>query len=74
MAVSGTEAQEQQTLDGLMAARGYIHSELLERMGKRRIPDLTFQIDRSEKIGARMDTLLNRMKKRARKGEAPTSS
>ncbi len=74
VAVSGSEAEERQTLDGLLAARGYIHAELLERMGKRRIPDLTFHIDRSEKIGARMDTLLDRMKKRARKGEAATSS
>ena len=74
VAVNGNEQQEQETLDGLLAARGYIHAELLERMGKRRIPDLTFHIDRSEKISARMDTLLDRMKKRARKGEAATSS
>lgn len=74
VAVDGDEVQEQQTLEGLLAARGYMRSELLERMGKRRIPDLTFHIDRSEKIGARMDTLLHRMKKRSRKGEVATAS
>lgn len=74
VAVDGDEVQEQQTLEALLAARGYVRSELLERTGKRRIPDLTFHIDRSEKIGARMDTLLDRMKKRARKGEAATAS
>lgn len=74
VAVSGTEAEEQQTLEGLLAARGYIRAELLERLGVRRIPDLTFHIDRSEKMSARMDTLLDRMKKRTRRGEAATSS
>lgn len=73
VAVNGSEAEEQQTLDGLVAARGYIHAQLLERTGKRRIPDLTFHIDRSEKMSARMDTLLDRMKKRTRKGGAVTS-
>jgi len=37
---------------------------LLDRMGTRHVPDLSFHIDRSEKINARMDTLLTRMKKR----------
>lgn len=74
VAVSGSEIEEEQTLAGLLAARGYIRAELLERMGVRRIPDLTFHIDRSEKISARMDTLLDRMKKRVRRTEAATSS
>ena len=44
VAVTGDEAAEQSTLEGLMAARGYIRAELLERMGVRRVPDLTFHI------------------------------
>lgn len=64
IAVNGDEADEQRTLDGLRAAKGYIRAELLDRMGTRHIPDLSFHIDRSEKINARMDTLLTRMKKR----------
>ena len=74
VAVSGNEAEEQQTLEGLLAARGYIRAELLERMGVRRLPDFTFHIDRSEKISERMDTLLDRMKKRNRRSEAAASS
>lgn len=74
VAVVGDEAGEQETLAGLMAARSYIRAELLERMGVRRVPELTFHIDRSEKMSARMDTLLDRMKKRSRKNEVtPTS-
>ncbi len=64
IAVEGDEAEEDRTLEGLMAARGYIRSELLERMGVRHLPELSFHIDRSEKINIRMDTLLTRMKKR----------
>ena len=70
VAVVGDETAEENTLQALMAARGYIRSELLERMGVRRVPELTFHIDRSEKMSERMDTLLDRMKKRARKGVA----
>ena len=65
VAVHGDEAQEERTLEGLMAARGYIRSELLDRLGVRHLPELTFHIDRSEKYNNRMDTLLERMKKRA---------
>jgi ribosome-binding factor A len=70
VAVDGGPEEEAQTIDGLMAARGYIRHELLERTGKRRVPDISFHIDRSEKMKARIDELLGR--KRLRKKEAPT--
>ena len=80
VAVTGDEADEDRTLQGLMAARGYIRSELLERLGVRHLPELSFHIDRSEKINTRMDSLLTRMKKRDRRrasgprlGEVTTS-
>ena len=69
VAVDGGTEEEAQTLDGLMAARGYIRHELLERTGKKHVPDLTFHIDRSEKMKARIDELLGRQRKR--KKEAP---
>lgn len=64
VAVDGGEREESDTLDGLMAARGYIRHELHERMGVKRVPDLTFHIDRSEKMKARIDDLLGRQRKR----------
>jgi ribosome-binding factor A len=64
VAVDGGMEEEQKTIDGLMAARGYIRHELLERMGVRHIPDLTFHIDRSEKMKARIEELLGRQRKR----------
>jgi ribosome-binding factor A len=39
-------------------------------MGVRHVPDLTFAIDRSEKMTGRMDELLGRMRKREKKRDA----
>jgi ribosome-binding factor A len=63
IAVTGSAAEEDDTLAGLMAARAYIRTEIRDRMGVRHVPELTFAIDRSEKMGARMDELLGRMEK-----------
>jgi ribosome-binding factor A len=70
VAVDGGTEEEAQTIDGLMAARGYIRHELLERTGKKHVPDLTFHIDRSEKMKARIDELLGRQRRRQK--EAPS--
>ncbi|QHS53520.1 30S ribosome-binding factor RbfA [Edaphobacter sp. 12200R-103] len=67
VAVHGSEQEEEATLAGLMTARGYIRSQLRERMGVRHVPDLTFAIDRSEKMTGRMEELLGRLKKREKK-------
>src|SRR6201996_2389729 len=67
IAVLGGEKEEQSTLEGLMAARAYIRTEIRDRMGVRHVPELTFVIDRSKKIGARMDELLGRISKRREK-------
>jgi ribosome-binding factor A len=64
VAVDGGPDEEAQTVDGLMAARGYIRHELLERMGVRHVPELTFHVDRSEKMKSRIDELLGRAKTR----------
>jgi ribosome-binding factor A len=68
VAVDGGSQEEEDTLEGLMAARGYIRHELLERMGVRHVPDLIFHIDRSEKMKARIDELLGRVRKRSKAG------
>jgi ribosome-binding factor A len=67
VAVHGDAAEEEETLAGLMTARGYIRSRLRDSMGVRHIPELTFAIDRSEKMTGRMDELLGRMRKRDKK-------
>lgn len=73
VAVHGSEAEETSTLGGLMAARNFIRSQIRERLGVRHVPEITFAIDRSEKMTGRMDELLSRMQKRERKvGPKPT--
>lgn len=67
VAVYGSEQEEESTLAGLMTARAYIRSQLRERMGVRHVPDLTFAIDRSEKLTGRMEELLGRLRKREQK-------
>jgi ribosome-binding factor A len=64
IAVDGGVQEEEQTIEALGSARGYIRHELLERMGVRHVPELTFHIDRSEKMKNRIDELLGRAKKR----------
>lgn len=73
IAVHGSEEEEESTLEALTSARGYIRSELRDRMGVRHVPELSFAIDRSEKMTGRMDELLNRMRKREKKA-APSQS
>ncbi len=58
------EEEEAQTLEALVAARGFIHSQLLQRTGKRHVPDLTFHLDRSDKMQTRIEELLGRVNKR----------
>ncbi len=67
VAVHGSEQEEVSTLEALTTARGYIRSQLRDRMGVRHVPELSFAIDRSEKMTGRMDELLGRMRKREKK-------
>jgi ribosome-binding factor A len=64
IAVDGGAEAEEQTVAALVAAKGYIRHELLTRLGIRRVPDLSFHVDRSEKFQTRIDELLGRAKKR----------
>ena len=64
IAVDGGPKEEDDTIAALMDARGYIRHELLERTGKRHVPELNFHIDRSEKMKARIDELMGRARKR----------
>jgi ribosome-binding factor A len=70
IAVHGGEAEEGSTLEALTAAKAYIRTMIRDRMGVRHVPELSFAIDRSEKMESRMDELLGRMEKRKRKLDA----
>ncbi|MFC6647000.1 30S ribosome-binding factor RbfA [Granulicella cerasi] len=74
IAVVGGEKEEASTLEGLMAARAYIRTEIRDRMAVRHVPEITFAIDRSEKLTARMDEIFGRINKRRARDERRTSS
>lgn len=62
--VVGDEREQQRSLQGLMAARGYLRSELGVRLQLRKVPEIRFHLDRSEQIHARLEELLARSRKR----------
>lgn len=64
--VDGGPEAEDRTVEGLIAARGWIRSTLKDRMGKRHVPELAFHADRSTRLTGRIDELLTRTRKRAR--------
>src|SRR6202167_2651821 len=59
-AVKDIVQAEKDTIAGLEAAKGYIRSELKDRMGVRHIPDLSFLADRSGRFQARIEELMSR--------------
>jgi ribosome-binding factor A len=66
VAVAGDDKQARETMAGIESAKGFIRHELMERLQLRHAPELHFLIDQSEQYGARIDQLLERVKKRKR--------
>jgi ribosome-binding factor A len=62
--VAGSEQDAENTLEALVAATGHIRHELGTSLALRKVPELHFQLDRSEQNEARVDELLGRIKKR----------
>jgi|ERR1051326_67254 ribosome-binding factor A len=62
--VAGDEHEAKETIKAINAAKGYIRRELLIRLGVRHVPELTFQLDKSQEYGSRIDDILGRIKKR----------
>ena len=65
--VEGDDDEAERSLEGLNAAKNYVRHELAERLRLRRPPELFFQVDRSHKLEGRVEELLDRAKKRAKK-------
>jgi ribosome-binding factor A len=67
VAVSGSDEEARESLEGLNAARGYIRHELTARLGLRQAPEIFFVLDRSERYGGRIEELLQRIEKRKKR-------
>lgn len=65
----GQEAREQAGLKALNRAKGFIRSELAQRLDIRRTPELTFVIDETEKKGRHIDDILAEIHKEEEKSE-----
>lgn len=74
VSVTGSREEEDSTLAALTQARGFIRSQIRDRMGVRHIPELSFAIDRSEKMTGRMEELLDRSRKRDAKRTTPEAT
>ena len=64
--VEGDDAEAERSMQGLEAAKAYIRHEVADRLRLRRAPELYFRLDRSEREKARVEELLNRVKKRSK--------
>jgi ribosome-binding factor A len=60
VSVEGSEEETTRSLEGLTAAVGFIRHQVAENLHLRRPPELYFQLDRSDKVGGRIDELLKR--------------
>jgi ribosome-binding factor A len=65
--VDGTDDEAARTMEALSAARGFIRTEVRDRLRKKHVPELTFHLDRSTRASQRVDELLGRVEKRAKK-------
>lgn len=57
------EARQQQCLDGLNSAKGFIRRELGRKLGLRFTPEFDFRIDKTVAEGDKIDRLLHQIEK-----------
>lgn len=69
--VEGDDEEAGATMEGLVAATGFIRRELAERLHLRRPPELIFVQDRSQQYEARINELLARTRKKNQSARGP---
>ena len=63
LAIEGTTAEQEQTLEALMHATGYIRQTVAERIDVFRMPEIKFFADLAPEIRAKSATLLRRIRR-----------
>jgi ribosome-binding factor A len=63
ISVLGDEEQRQNTLKGLAKAKGFIRSEIGQRIRLRKTPEIYFEIDESIDYGNRIESLIRQISK-----------
>ncbi|WP_077211564.1 30S ribosome-binding factor RbfA [Bacillus dakarensis] len=62
ISVLGDDEQKENTLKGLAKAKGFIRSEIGQRIRLRKTPEIIFEFDESIDYGNRIDSLLYQLK------------
>ncbi|WP_010282331.1 30S ribosome-binding factor RbfA [Bacillus timonensis] len=63
ISVLGDEEQRQNTLKGLAKAKGFIRSEIGQRIRLRKTPEILFEFDESIDYGNRIESILHEINK-----------
>lgn len=69
ISVLGDDEQKENTLKGLAKAKGFIRSEIGQRIRLRKTPEITFEFDESIDYGNRIDSLLYQIKEESHSKE-----
>ncbi|MFT4413607.1 30S ribosome-binding factor RbfA [Fredinandcohnia humi] len=65
ISVLGDEEQRQNTLKGLAKAKGFIRSEIGQRIRLRKTPEIQFEFDESIDYGNRIETIIHEINKQS---------
>ncbi|MDR4886454.1 30S ribosome-binding factor RbfA [Bacillus timonensis] len=65
ISVLGDEEQRQNTLKGLAKAKGFIRSEIGQRIRLRKTPEILFEFDESIDYGNRIESILHEINKQS---------
>ena len=76
VSIFGKDADQQQVMEGLKSATGYIRSEIGKRIRLQFTPEIQFELDNSLERGSRVLALMNRIKAEEQQGkhESPDHS
>ncbi|AGX03911.1 MULTISPECIES: 30S ribosome-binding factor RbfA [Bacillaceae] len=69
ISVLGDEEKRENTLKGLAKAKGFIRSEIGQRIRLRKTPEIIFEFDESIDYGNRIDTLLHKIQEEGQSKE-----
>ncbi|MGF1568192.1 MAG: 30S ribosome-binding factor RbfA [Nodosilinea sp.] len=61
VSIYGTDEAKAETMTGLLAATGFVRSELGQRLGLRRAPEIIFKEDLAMERGTRVLSLINQL-------------
>jgi ribosome-binding factor A len=72
VAVPGSDAEKEKALEGLKSAAGFFRSKLAKALTTRVVPDLHFALDRGLEHAARINELLESVRRDTPPAEEPS--